>query len=153
MVLNRLLPMRGHTPDLFNHEQDAGRERLHHAVDTLNQTFGNGTVFYGGAFGVTVNAPMRIAFTRIPTPELEEIDSQRERRLRPKMGMRRPRRVNAGGVPPLRVCCRTRRLNDRTATRASRLQFGPLKTKTRMVSITIINPTLSVSTLSVSPRI
>ena len=32
-------------------------------------TFGNGSVFYGGAFGVTANAPMRIAFTRIPTPE------------------------------------------------------------------------------------
>jgi DNA polymerase-4 len=82
VVLNRLLPMRGHTPDLFDHEQEAGRERLHHAVDTLNQTFGNGTVFYGGAFGVTDNAPMRIAFTRIPTPELEEIDAARERRVR-----------------------------------------------------------------------
>ena len=51
-------------------------------VDTLNQTFGNGTVFHGGAFGVTDNAPMRIAFTRIPTPELEEIDHRRNRRVR-----------------------------------------------------------------------
>jgi DNA polymerase-4 len=76
--------MRGHTPDLFDQEQQAERERLHHAMDTLNQTFGNGTVFYGGAFGVTDNAPMRIAFTRIPTPELEEIDPGRVRRLRPK---------------------------------------------------------------------
>ncbi len=82
VVLNRLLAMNGHTPDLFAKEQETARERLHHAVDTLNQTFGNGSVFYGGAFGVTDNAPMRIAFTRIPTPELEEIDPGRERRLR-----------------------------------------------------------------------
>ncbi len=84
VVLCRLLPMRGHTPDMFAHEQEAARERLHHAMDTLNQTFGNGSVFYGGAFGVTDNAPMRIAFTRIPKPELEEIDPSREGRVRPK---------------------------------------------------------------------
>ncbi len=82
VVLNRLLAMNGHTPDLFAKEQETARERLHHAVDTLNQTFGNGSVFYGGAFGAKDNAPMRIAFTRIPTPELEEIDPGRERRLR-----------------------------------------------------------------------
>jgi hypothetical protein len=52
-------------------------------VDTLNQTFGNGSVFFGGAFGVTGNAPMRISFTCIPKPELEEIDASRKRRLRP----------------------------------------------------------------------
>ncbi len=84
VVLNRLLPMNAHTPDLFAHEQENARERLHHAMDTLNQTFGNGSVFYGGAFGATANAPMRIAFTRIPTPELEEIDPRRERRVRGK---------------------------------------------------------------------
>ena len=82
VVFNRLLPMRGHTPGLFDRERETARERLHHAMDTLNQTFGNGSVFYGGAFGVTANAPMRIAFTRIPTPELEEIDPGRERRVR-----------------------------------------------------------------------
>jgi DNA polymerase-4 len=62
-------------------------------MDTLNQTFGNGSVFYGGAFGATDNAPMRIAFTRIPTPELEEIDPHREGRVRGKMseaGSQRP---------------------------------------------------------------
>ncbi len=84
VVLNRLIPMRGHTPDLFDHARETARERLHHALDTLNQTFGNGTVYYGSAFGVTDNAPMRIAFTRIPTPELEEIDPRRNRRLTPK---------------------------------------------------------------------
>ena len=84
VVLNRLLPMSGHTPDLFAQEQETARERLHHAMDTLNQTFGNGSVFYGGAFGVMDNAPMRIAFTRIPTPEIEQIDPRREGRLRGK---------------------------------------------------------------------
>ncbi len=84
LVLTRLLSMGGHTPDLFFHGQEEARERLHHAVDTLNQTFGNGTVYFGGAHGVTANAPMRISFTQIPKPELEEIDPARERRLRPK---------------------------------------------------------------------
>ena len=84
LVLNRLLPMLGHTPDLFEHESEVARERLLQAVDSLNQTFGNGSVYFGGAFGVTGNAPMRISFTRIPAPELEEIDPARERRVRPK---------------------------------------------------------------------
>jgi DNA polymerase-4 len=84
LVLTRLLPMRAHTPDLFHHERDTARERLHHAVDSLNQTFGHGSVYFGGAFGVTENAPMRISFTRIPAPELEEIDPARERRVRPR---------------------------------------------------------------------
>jgi len=84
VVLSRLLPMRGHTLDLFDHKQDEDRERLLHAMDTLNQTFGNGSVYFGGAFGVTDNAPMRIAFTRIPDPEIEQLDSTRKGRLRPK---------------------------------------------------------------------
>ena len=83
LVLNRLLPMRGHTPDLFEHEEEGHHERLLNAVDALNQTYGNGSVYFGGAFGVTENAPMRISFTRIPAPELEEIDPARERRVRP----------------------------------------------------------------------
>ena len=82
--LNRLLPLSAHTPGLFDHEQEIARERLHQAVDTLNQTFGNGTVYLGGAFGATEHTPMRIAFTRIPEPEVEEIDESRQRRLRPK---------------------------------------------------------------------
>ncbi len=83
LVLHRLLPMAGTTPDLFDREEEQSRERLHHAVDTLNQTFGHGTVYFGGAFGATANAPMRIAFTRIPTPELEEIDPAHQGRVRP----------------------------------------------------------------------
>ena len=85
LVLNRLLAAAGHTPDLFEYESETTHARLHQAVDTLNQTFGNGTVYLGGAFGATDHAPMRIAFTRIPQPELEEIDESRERRLRSKL--------------------------------------------------------------------
>ena len=83
LVLNRLLAASCHTPDLFAPEREAAHARLHEAMDTLNQTYGNGTVYLGGAFGSTDHAPMRIAFTRIPKPELEEIDASRGRRVRP----------------------------------------------------------------------
>lgn len=83
LVLNRLLPLSLHIPDLFENAQEKARERLHSAMDLLNQTYGNGSIYFGGAFGVTRDAPMRISFTRIPTPELEEIDPNRGRRVRP----------------------------------------------------------------------
>ncbi|MBS0631221.1 MAG: hypothetical protein JSS11_04860 [Verrucomicrobia bacterium] len=83
VVLSRLIAMSGHTPDLFEGERQMAKERLQQAIDVVNQTFGHGTVYLGGAFGVTKNAPMRISYTRIPTPELEEIDPARERRVRP----------------------------------------------------------------------
>jgi len=83
LVLSRLIPAACSTPDLFELDQENNRARLNSAMDDLNQVFGNGTVFFGGAFGATKAAPMRIAFTRIPKPELEEIDPDRRRRLRP----------------------------------------------------------------------
>jgi DNA polymerase-4 len=83
LVLTRLLPWSAHTPDLFHQARDTARAQLHQAMDTLNQTFGHGSVYFGGAHGVQAAAPMRISFTCIPEPELEEIDPQRERRLRP----------------------------------------------------------------------
>jgi DNA polymerase-4 len=83
VTLTRLLPLPLYTPELFAREQQDARERLHDAVDTVNQTFGHGSLFFGGAFGVTGNAPMRISFTCIPKPEVEEIDTARGRRLRP----------------------------------------------------------------------
>ena len=85
VVLLRLLPAGCHTPDLFHQVRDDARERLLTAMDTLNHTFGNGSVYFGGAFGVTDSAPMRISYTCIPQPELEEIDRSREGRLRPKL--------------------------------------------------------------------
>jgi DNA polymerase-4 len=43
---------------------------------------GKNTVYLGGAHGATQDAPMRIAFTRIPDPEIEEIDRSYGRRLK-----------------------------------------------------------------------
>ena len=83
--LTHLLDLRQHTPDLFEHETEEIHGRLFHAVDHLNQVFGKNTVYFGGAHGATRDAPMRIAFTRIPDPKLEEIDRSYEGRLkRPK---------------------------------------------------------------------
>lgn len=85
VTLTRLLPMTSYTPELFDQPGQIARERLNHAVDTLNQTFGHGSVYFGAAFGVTHHAPMRISFTCIPKPEVEEIDHSRQGRLRPHL--------------------------------------------------------------------
>jgi DNA polymerase-4 len=82
VVLTNLKPSACHTPDLFNHERDEERRSLQGAMDTLNQTFGHGSVYFGAAHGCTKAAPMRIAFTAIPKPEVEEIDTSRAGRLR-----------------------------------------------------------------------
>lgn len=47
-----------------------------------NKVLGKNTVYLGGAHGATEDAPMRIAFTRIPEPEIEEIDRSYAGRLR-----------------------------------------------------------------------
>jgi DNA polymerase-4 len=84
VLLGALLETSAHTGDLFTAETENTRGRLHHAIDELNKTFGKNSVYFGGAHGATEYAPMRIAFTRIPEPELEEIDPTRERRLKPR---------------------------------------------------------------------
>lgn len=84
VLLGHLLESGGHTGDLFEQKTETTRTRLLTAVDELNKTFGKNSVYFGGAHGATDYAPMRIAFTRIPDPELEEIDRSRQRRLRPK---------------------------------------------------------------------
>jgi DNA polymerase-4 len=84
VMLCHLLEPGGYTGDLFEAEKETTRARLHSAVDTLNRTFGKNSVYFGGAHGSTHYAPMRIAFTRIPDPELEEIDRTLNRRLKPK---------------------------------------------------------------------
>jgi len=84
VILHQLLASALHTADLFEAQKEESRTRLLGAMDTLNQTFGKNSVYFGGAHGATAYAPMRIAFTRIPEPEIEEIDAKRERRLRPK---------------------------------------------------------------------
>jgi len=86
IALSDLLEGTAHTGDLFTAETESTRTRLHSAIDTLNKTFGKNSVYFGGAHGATDYAPMRIAFTRIPDPELEEIDRSLNRRLRPIKG-------------------------------------------------------------------
>lgn len=81
--LTRLIDLKLHTPDLFEEPVERTRGKLFEAVDHLNKVFGKNTVYLGGAHGSTKDAPMRIAFTRIPEPELEEIDRSRQRRVRP----------------------------------------------------------------------
>ena len=80
--LIHLLEMRLHTPDLFERKTEEAHGRLLDAVDHLNKVLGKNSVYFGGAHGATQDAPMRIAFTRIPEPEIEEIDRSRHRRLK-----------------------------------------------------------------------
>jgi DNA polymerase-4 len=80
--LTDLIDLRIHTPDLFEENTAHAHGRLFEAVDHLNKVFGKNTVYLGGAHGATKDAPMRIAFTRIPEPEIEEIDRSYERRLK-----------------------------------------------------------------------
>lgn len=90
VILHQLLASDLHTADLFEAAKENTRSRLLGAVDTLNKTFGKNSVYFGGAHGATAYAPMRIAFTRIPEPEIEEIDASRKRRLRPKKELPAP---------------------------------------------------------------
>jgi len=80
--LVHLLDLRLHTPDLFEQKTEETHGRLFNAVDHLNKVLGKNTVYFGGAHGATKDAPMRIAFTRIPEPEIEEIDRSYEGRLK-----------------------------------------------------------------------
>jgi len=80
--LIHLLDLRLHTPDLFEQKTEEMHGRLFHAMDHLNKVLGKNTVYFGGAHGATKDAPMRIAFTRIPEPEIEEIDRSYEGRLK-----------------------------------------------------------------------
>lgn len=80
--LTELIDLRLHTPDLFEEQTERKRGELFKAVDHLNKVLGKNTVYLGGAHGATKDAPMRIAFTRIPEPEIEEIDRSYEGRLK-----------------------------------------------------------------------
>ncbi len=80
--LVHLLDLRFHTPDLFEHQKEKDHGRLFNAMDHLNKVLGKNSVYFGGAHGATASAPMRIAFTRIPEPEVEEIDRSYQGRLK-----------------------------------------------------------------------
>ncbi|OAM90251.1 hypothetical protein OH491_25500 [Termitidicoccus mucosus] len=84
LQLTGLIDLRMHTPDLFEAGTEDARGRLFAAVDHLNKVLGKNTVYLGGAHGATKDAPMRIAFTRIPEPEIEEIDRSYAGRLKKK---------------------------------------------------------------------
>jgi DNA polymerase-4 len=86
--LTELIDARLHTPDLFEEKTEQARGKLFAAVDHLNKVLGKNTVYLGGAHGATKDAPMRIAFTRIPEPEIEEVDRSYEGRL--KKPIRKP---------------------------------------------------------------
>ena len=70
-----LVPATQHTPTLF--EANVGvaskinRSRLSAAVDSINRLYGKNALYYASAHGALDNAPMRIAFTRIPDIETE----------------------------------------------------------------------------------
>lgn len=83
VILHRLLAAHLHTADLFEGKKEESRSKLLGAVDTLNKALGKNSVYFGGAHGATGYAPMRIAFTRIPEPEIEEIDPSFQRRVKP----------------------------------------------------------------------
>ena len=80
--LTQLIDTKLHTPDLFEEPSEQKHGKLLAAVDHLNKVLGKNTVYLGGAHGATKDAPMRIAFTRIPEPEIEEIDRSFEGRLK-----------------------------------------------------------------------
>lgn len=84
VILHRLLAAHLHTADLFEGKKEETRSKLLGAVDTLNKALGKNSVYFGGAHGATGYTPMRIAFTRIPEPEIEEIDPSFEGRVRPR---------------------------------------------------------------------
>lgn len=62
MALSELVPAGEQSHSLLTPE----RGRLWDGIDALNQRYGRNTVYLGGAFKTLDQAPMRIAFTRIP---------------------------------------------------------------------------------------
>ncbi len=69
VTLARLIEAQAATADLFVDAKRAAA--LNRVLDRLNTRFGKHAVYLGGAFGATDEAPMRIAFTRIPDLETE----------------------------------------------------------------------------------
>lgn len=75
IVLSELIPARSATPSLF--PLDHQLNDLSHAMDRVNRAFGPNAVFFGGMFGNTTAAPMRISFTHIPDAETESTNVPR----------------------------------------------------------------------------
>ena len=83
-----LVPTAQHTPDLFdqplpteaqhhglntaqNHPAPRDRTRLMAAMDSLNRRHGKNAVYFASAHAARNEAPMRIAFSRIPDLDTE----------------------------------------------------------------------------------
>jgi DNA polymerase-4 len=85
-----LVPAAQHTPTLFEAKFEStltpsplsalasppatplgDRSRLSAAVDKINRLYGKNALYFASAHGALDNAPMRIAFTRIPDIETE----------------------------------------------------------------------------------
>jgi DNA polymerase IV len=75
LTLFGLVPAAQHTPTLFEANvsvaSKVNRSRLSAAVDNINRLYGKNALYYASAHGALDNAPMRIAFTRIPDIETE----------------------------------------------------------------------------------
>jgi DNA polymerase IV len=69
VTLVRLMPAEGRTLDLFG--PDRRRDALNQTLDRVNLRFGTNAVYFGASARALGAAPMRIAFTRIPDPDLE----------------------------------------------------------------------------------
>jgi DNA polymerase IV len=81
VVLTRLCAQGNHTPQLFPTGDGSGEDgpsdsskhqRLDAAVDKLRARYGRGMVYFGSVQESRDAAPMRISFTHIPDPELEQ---------------------------------------------------------------------------------
>jgi DNA polymerase-4 len=70
-TLTRLEHARDHTPSLFQ-TAVLRRAPLLQAVDALNRLYGCGAIYWAAAHEAREAAPMRIAFNRVPNPELEK---------------------------------------------------------------------------------
>ncbi len=71
VALTRLVEHQQATLPLFGKLQSRNRDRLTEVVDQLNSRFGKQAAYFGAAHGALDEAPMRIAFTQIPDPDLE----------------------------------------------------------------------------------
>lgn len=69
VVLTDLVQKQAHSLSLF--EEPRIREQLNSAIDTINHRFGRNSVYFAGAHRAMDSAPMRIAFTHIPDPDVE----------------------------------------------------------------------------------
>ena len=72
LTLFDLVPEAQHTPTLFEGKKLAvDRSRLSETVDNINRVYGKNALYFASAHGALDNAPMRIAFNRIPDIETE----------------------------------------------------------------------------------